>query len=125
MGAILGLLLSFSLLSSPGVKTTLENQASLGQIERVATDETTFTVQNTTQINIGVVNVKAADGSNVQIPVTGPGEFNGSISASAVACNINGQPLTQGVRTPIVINQNTTVNGTWTGNIIVIDQDAD
>jgi hypothetical protein len=123
MTTFLGLVLSLSLLSSPKTNVGIENKHALGQTERVATNESTFTVQNTTSENVGFVTVQEADQGNVQIAVTGQGAFSASLTASAVGCSINGQALTQGTPVKIVINDHTTVRATWNADIIVIDQD--
>ena len=122
MTTLLGLLLSLSLLSSPKTNLGIENKQALGQVERVATDESTFTVQNQTTVNVGVVAIQESNQGTLQISVPGQGTFSGSLTAAPVSCTIHGQLCTQGVPTWIVIDQHTSVRATWTDDIIVIDQ---
>jgi len=123
MTTFLGLILSLSLLSSPRVQTTLANQQTLGQTESIATNEDTFTVQNLTAENIGTVAVYESDQNSVKITVSGSGTFTAPLTGVPVACDVNGQALTQGVPVRIMINSTTSVRATWTADIIVFDQD--
>ena len=123
MTAILGLLLSLSLLSSPVTKAGNQNLDNKAQIERIATDESTFTVQNSTTVNVGLVKILNTANLQIgQINVTGAGTFSTSLTGTAVAATINGQICTFGVPVWIKINDHLAVRATLTTNIIVIDQ---
>ncbi len=122
MTPLLGLLLSVSLLSSPRMNSGNENKVSVAPIERIATAEETFTVQNSTPVNVGTITIGEADMGTAYVNVPGPGTFSTSLTATAVSCVINGQPCLQGQPTWIKIDAHTAVRATWTTNIVVVDQ---
>ncbi|MEP7233938.1 MAG: hypothetical protein ABI778_01460 [Ignavibacteriota bacterium] len=123
MTTILGLLLSISVLSSPNMRSNLASGKVIGQIERIATAEHTFSAQNLTSVSIGDVTIHEANQTTAHLSVGGSGSYSTTILSSAVGCEVNGQPLTQGESVRIIVNETTSVRATWTSDIIVFDQD--
>ena len=106
----------------PQASSQFPTKGSLPMVQRIAQDGN-FSIQNQTTINVGWAAILLSDYSDDFIDVTGLGTFSTTLSLGPTQCTINGQSFGYGSAAWIQISIHTAVHATWTGNVIVIDQE--
>ena len=85
--------------------------------------DSTFTVQNETSADVGWLTITVTGSTYSYININATGTFSTTLSNYAAACSIHGQSFSEGTPATIIIDAHTTVRVTWTGSIIVVDQE--
>ena len=85
-------------------------------------NDSSFLVQNLTDVTVGWLNINLDNSSYASINVTGSGYFSINLINSPVECTIHGQSFIINNPTRIYIDLHTSVRATWTGNIVVLDE---
>ena len=88
----------------------------------LAKANSTFSVENDTEVWIGDVQVNIPGGTNGHVPVGGSGTYSTEISGTVGSITINGQTFGYNTPTRVTIDAHNSVRATWTGNIVVTDQ---
>src|SRR4051794_7371134 len=95
MTVFLSILLSLSVLAfqHSGYRSAENISARQQQNIIVTKANSTFSVANSTTVNVGTVTIHSS-GTNTYINVTGSGTFSADVSGTPDACIINGQYVT-------------------------------
>lgn len=84
-----------------------------------------FTVKNETSANLGEVTIYNSDGTPSVIYVTGAGEFTSDIKGRPISAVIEKQVApNDGTTTEIILPSSEHVQVSWTGNQIVVTDQA-
>src|SRR5258708_10139860 len=123
MNTFIALLLSLSLVSSPRPQhqgNAINGRASVSQQEFRIQSDSSFSVDNETTVNIGILTISLADQSSTNLSVPSTGTFYSNISSSPVLCVINGQSFGYSDQKRIIIDSHTSVRVTWSSPAVVI-----
>ncbi len=128
MAALFALFLSLVVFSasSSSAKNTIvfHDHVSIVRENFIPTfTDSTFSVQNQTTADVGWLTITVTGSTYSYINITGAGTFSTTLSNYAANCAIHGQTFAEGTPTTITIDAHTTVRVTWTGSIIVVDQE--
>ena len=96
--------------------------AALVTVVMAKKNSTTFSDDNETSVNVGDVQINIPGGTNGHIPVGPSGTYSTEITGTVTSITINGQTFGYNTPTWITIDAHNSVRCTWTGNIVVQDQ---
>jgi len=82
----------------------------------------TYSVDNETTVTIGDVQFNVPGGTDGHIVVGGYGTYNGDVTGAVGSITINGQTFGYNTPTRVTIDEHNSVRATWTGVIVVTDQ---
>jgi hypothetical protein len=93
-------------------------------VYRVADDyDSTFRVQNYTDVNIGWINIHLSNDSYSYLNITSSGIYSTPLYYAPYECSIHGQTFVMNVPKTIYIDLHTSVVATWTGNVVVLNDE--
>ena len=126
MKRIFGIVLLLSLISCERISSPVENKSCVPVNLRMGeypTVDSIFTVENYTNVNIGIVMIRLADSTNASVNVPDSGSFSTKISNAPVSCLIRGRELPYATPTWIEIDAHIRIHATWVSNVIIVDTD--